>query len=398
MKIASVIAESLLKAGGYEIFTYNLLAMLAEAGHDVTLYVTDREYRKHKAFYSSLPFGVRPLMWKFMSVHKRLPALTDRWLRREQRTHGYDLWQVMGAYPEAAMVQGLSGIVPLVLRTHGDDVQAVPELGYGLRLDPEKDCAIRKAIRGIDVVIALTPGIEADLEDLGVSRERIATIPNGINCEYLGRPRDHAATRRKWEIAEDAFLLLSVGRNHPKKGFDLIPAIASGLKDAGKNFRWLVVGKDTDAIMQEVRERGLQEHVRTIPSIGSASAEPSRDQTHVPGEELVEIYAMSDLFVFPSRVETFGRVLIEAMAAGTPVLTTNALGCRDVIEMGKYGKMVGVDEVPGMVDGILELMNSPDDLAQLTSLGLERAAHHDWATIVDQYTTLYETLLTHRTT
>lgn len=393
MKIASIIAESLLKAGGYEIFTYNLLNMLSKAGHDVTLYVPDREFNKHRSFYSTRDFAVRPLMWKYMSVFKRIPAISDWWLKREQRSRQYDLWQVMGAYPEAAMVQGLAGLVPLVLRTHGDDIQAVPELNYGLRLDPVKDQAIRKAVQAMDTVITLTPGVEEDLRDLDVDTKKTATIPNGINCEYLARKRNVATCRKKWGIPDNTFLLLSVGRNHPKKGFDLIPAIASGLNDAGLDFHWLVVGKGTDAIQPELLKRGLNDRVQTIPSIGTASADSKRDQTHVPGEELVEVYAMSDLFVFPSRVETFGRVLIEAMAAGTPVVTTDALGCRDVVEMGKWGKMVSVDDVPAMIKTIQSLADSPDAIQRLTQAGLERASQHDWPTIVDQYVTLYEKIL-----
>lgn len=164
------------------------------------------------------------------------------------------------------------------------------------------------------------------------------------------------------------------------------------MKKDGIDFRWLVVGKNTDAIVPELNELGLGDFVRTVPSIGMASND-STDRKHVPGEELVEIYAMSDLFVFPSRVETFGRVLIESMAAGTPVLTTDALGCRDVVGMGKYGEMVGVDDVPAMVSGIRNLIQHPEELACLKQAGLRRAAAHDWPTIVNAYLALYKILL-----
>lgn len=217
MKIASIITESLLKPGGYEIFTYNLLTLFSEGGHDVTLYVTDREYGKHTSFYKDLPFKVRPLIWKCMSAFKRFPALVTWWLRKQQQKHRYDLWQVMGAYPEAAMVQGLTGSVPLILRTHGDDIQAIPELNYGLRLDPQKDRSIRKALRAMDSVIALTPGIEDDLRELGVPENKIATIPNGISFDYLSNYRDRNSCREKWEFRKTPSSSSVLDATTPKK-------------------------------------------------------------------------------------------------------------------------------------------------------------------------------------
>ncbi len=392
MNIASIISESLLKAGGYEIFTYNLLNALARKGHQVTLYISDREARKNGNFYKQAPFNYRPLPWKSMSVFKRCPSLLRRWFERQQRRHGYDVWQVMGAYPEGELVSNLSGKVPLVLRTHGDDIQAMPEISYGMRLDPVLDKKIRAVLGRMDRVIALTDSVTDELLGLGVPQERIKVIPNGINADHFAKERDIPSCRGGYGIKPDDFLIVTVGRNHPKKGFDLIPTVAAALVRQGMNFKWLVVGQNSEALRPQLKEKQLLDRVRTVPSITPKAENGVLDFEHMPPEELVEIYAMADLFFFPSRIETFGRVLLESMAAGTPVVTTDCLGCRDVVAHGKYGVMVPVDDTDEMIRALATLTRDRKSLQALRKAGLERARQFSWDIVADQYLVLYSSL------
>jgi glycosyltransferase involved in cell wall biosynthesis len=392
MNIASIISESLLKTGGYEVFTYNLLISLAMKGHKVTLYITESESRKNGWFYNRVPFDYRSLPWNSMSIFKRFPSIIHWWFQREQKRHRYDVWQVMGAYPEGELVSGLSGAVPLVLRTHGDDIQTVPELGYGMRMNPIIDKKIRYILGRMDRVIALTESVTGKLNELGVQDERIAIIPNGVDCAYFLRKRDIIACRKKWGVGPDEFLILTVGRNHPKKGFDLIPQVAKKLVTSGLGFKWLVVGRETEKLRPVFEANHLHDYIGTVPAIGIKADYESIQAGQFPAEELVEMFAMSDLFVLPSRIETFGRVLLESMAAGTPVLTTDCVGCRDVVGHGKFGKMVAVDDVNEMTGQILMLARNPEELKEMRKQGFERASNFDWDAVSDSYLKLYSSL------
>jgi len=298
----------------------------------------------------------------------------------------------MGAYPEGELVSNLSGKVPLVLRTHGDDIQAVPEIGYGMRLDPVLDKKIRAVLGRMDRVIALTNSVTHELLELEVPQERIKVIPNGINADHFAKKRDIPACREKFGIKPDDFLIVTVGRNHPKKGFDLIPTVAEALTEQGMEFRWLVVGKDSEGLRPQLKEKQLLDRVRTVPSITPETDGEVPDFAHMPPEELVEIYAMADLFFFPSRIETFGRVLLESMAAGTPVVTTDCLGCRDVVAHGKYGVMVPVDDTDEMIRALVTLTQDRKTIQDLRQTGLEYASQFDWNIIADQYLALYSSL------
>ncbi|MGE4291686.1 MAG: glycosyltransferase family 4 protein [Desulfovibrio sp.] len=388
MKIAGIIFESLLKTGGYEIFTYNLFKTLAQRGHAVTLYLPARELRKRRDFYAQLPFTVRPLCAQTGVLLRSVPKLLGWLMRREQRMGGFDVWQVMGAHPEATAVRGLTGIVPLCLRAHGDDVQYAPQFGYGMRKTPALDATIRNNLKMMDRVVALTPGIVDDLVELGAHRDRIRVIPNGISMRQFEKSRNRDKIRTRYGLTPQTFCILTVGRNHPKKGFDLIPSVAGALREHGKRFIWLVVGGDTEKLRPELRRRNLEDVVHPLPGI--VPPEGTGLVQDLPSDELVDLYAAADTFFFPSRLETFGRVILEAMAAGTPVITTNALGCRDVAGQGKFARMVPVDDTKAMAGALLSFMDDPELRARFSQIGREHAQRHDWQTVAQAYEAMYE--------
>lgn len=390
MNIAGIIFESLRKTGGYEIFTYNLFKTLAERGHDITVYVPPRQLRKDQSFLTKLNFKVRPLPRPTSLLLNHAPRIFHWLMRHEQIKHGYDVWQIMGSHPEATAARGLAGIVPLCLRTHGDDVQYAPQYGYGMRKHPGLDATIRANLKLMNCVVALTPGIVDVLIELGTSKDRIHVIPNGISLAQYEKPRDREAIRNSYGIMPNEFFILTVGRNHPKKGFDLIPSIASALKEQGKSFTWLVVGDDTEKLRPEVQRFGLEDMVHLLPGIL-----PPADigtQQEIPSDKLVDLYCAADAFFFPSRLETFGRVILEAMAARIPVITTNALGCRDVAGMGKYARMVPVDDVKAMTSALISFIDDNVLRDRFASAGRKHAEKHDWNAIAKAYEDAYANL------
>lgn len=390
MKIAGIIFESLLKAGGYEVFTYNLHTALAARGHDVTLYLPQAETRKHRAFYAALPFTVRPMIARTWFFLKRAPALLQWHLAREQARHGYDAWQVMGTWPEG--FAALRVPAPKVLRNYGEDIQMAPALGYGLRRDPERDRTVRRVLRSVDRVVAMTESLAALQRELGVPDKRIVHIPNGISLERFRRPVDRRAARERLGMPQDVPVILTVGRNHPKKGFDLIPGMAARLKAAGLDFRWLVLGGETDRLLPALRERGLEEMVRPMPPIKNPGQVASAPDLELPPDDLLEIYGLGDLFVLPSRLEGFSRVILEALAAGLPVVTTDAPGCGEVLRHGVQGFVSAIDDDAGMTADILRLCDDPGLRARLASEARAFAADFDWDRIATAYEAVYAEL------
>ncbi|MBC8484918.1 MAG: glycosyltransferase family 4 protein, partial [Bacteroidetes bacterium] len=318
--------------GGAQVFTYNLLNALIERGHQVDLYISSIEYRKHRSFYSKTLFNVKPLFFQTDRLATHFPIILATCLHYITRRHKYDIWQIIGAYPAGYLVSSLSGKVPLVLRTHGDDIQKDKGLKYGLRLDPRREAIIQKTLTKMDKLVALSKSITECYYELGISENKIIEIPHGIDLNQFQIDVNVLEIRKKWKLPTDKPLLLTVGRYHPKKGYNIIPKVARMLKDSGLSFFWLIIGYDTEKLLPLIMDEQVDDVVRTEREIGISNMDVMQSILKLPDDELVYLYQAADIFVFPSLLESFGRVLLEAMAAGLPIVSTDAPGCRDVIQ------------------------------------------------------------------
>ena len=108
-----------------------------------------------------------------------------------------------------------------------------------------------------------------------------------------------------------------------------------------------------------------------------------------PDRSLVSIYKSADLFVMPSIIETFGMVLIEAMAAGLPIITTNAPGCRDVVSNNYNGILVAPKNPEALAKGILRVIENPGLKDSLIKNGKNSIIKYDWGNITQEYEHLY---------
>lgn len=395
MNIAGIIFESLAKPGGYEIFTYNLHAALAARGHQVTLYLPGRELRRRRELYARLPFAVRPLVPATHFWLKRCPAVLRAHLGLMQRLRGHDVWQVMGAWPEGLASEGVAGLAPRVMRAYGDDVQLAPEYAYGVRRDPARDADVRRIVSGMEACVAMTASLATLLTELGAAPERVRRIPNGIDAARFAAPAGparRAEVRARLDAPEGLPLVLTVGRHHPKKGFDRIPGLAARLRDAGADFRWVVVGGGTEALLPAIQAAGVAHLVRPHPAVSlGGDFDPTRLQLPVDG--LLDLYLAADIFALPSRLEGFSRVILEALAAGLPVATTDAPGCGETFEPGVQGLVSPVDDDPAMAADLLALLGDAPRRRGMGEAARRYAAAFDWTEIAARYEALYEELV-----
>jgi glycosyltransferase involved in cell wall biosynthesis len=205
---------------------------------------------------------------------------------------------------------------------------------------------------------------------------------------------DVSALRQRLGLPTDKFILLTTGRNHPKKGYALIPVVAEQLARTRQDFLWLVVGKGTEPIDAAAAERGVGSFVRAIPSLGTmAASNGNQDRYRLPSDKLIEMYQAADIFVFPSLIESFGVVLVEAMAAGLPIVTTDAPGCRDLVHSGETGLVSPTNDAPQMARHILNLLDDPQLRTRLKTHASEASRQYDWPNVARRYVSTYRELL-----
>jgi glycosyltransferase involved in cell wall biosynthesis len=174
-----------------------------------------------------------------------------------------------------------------------------------------------------DAVIAPSESVADEMRGEGVNA-LIRVIPTGVDSEEFGTG-DGAAARERFEIPREAFLFGHVGRLAPEKNLEFL-ARALALAMDGLTDAWcLVVGSGESA--------GVMESVLRDGGVGDRAVFAGALQ----GQDLVDAYHAFDAFAFASKSETQGMVLVEAMAAGCPVVALDAAGAREVVSDHRNG-------------------------------------------------------------
>lgn len=248
-----------------------------------------------------------------------------------------------------------ASVIAAICRKHkissmSEVVVTLPENSLKNRMKPNR--YLRGwGLRRVDRLLALSDGVAKSVKEAGISRP-VVVIPNGIDLETF-KPStnlDKAEVRRRLKIPEDGKLILMVGEIGLRKGYDLGIRLLKVLLHE-HNAHLLAVGPWDEKGMEAVRcslnedERAIMESDRVI-FVGQV--ENVRDYFHA-----------SDVFLFPSRKEGFGTVLIEAMAARIPVVCSLLEGItNNIIEDGMTGFIAKKEDVAEYRDLVEKALNA----------------------------------------
>jgi phosphatidylinositol alpha-mannosyltransferase len=206
-------------------------------------------------------------------------------------------------------------------------------------------------------------------------------IPNGVDLD-----RFHPGVAPFEEWRDDSHLnLLFVGRLDPRKGVPLLlQAMPEVVRQTNGRARLLIVG---DSYLRPGYEASVPQAMRShVRFLG-----------HVPGRDLPRWYATGDVFVSPaSGNESFGIVLIEAMAAGRPVVASDIPGYRSVVIPEVNGVMFKSGDRDALASALVRLVRDADLRAQLSARGRTHAMDFAWPCVTDQIEAVYREVLSRR--
>jgi len=204
---------------------------------------------------------------------------------------------------------------------------------------------MRWSYKNADAIVAVSAGVAADLADyIDVEREAIHVIYNPVIDRELIRlsfePVDHP-----WLCDPDIPVVLAAGRLTEQKDFgNLLDAFRIVLD--GMDARLIILGEGElrDALERKICTLGIQAKV-SLPGFK---------------ENPYALMRRSNLFVLSSQREGFGNVLVEALACGTQVVSTDCQsGPAEILQDGKYGKLVKVGDPVGLASMITKSLRSP---------------------------------------
>lgn len=260
----------------------------------------------------------------------------------------YDVVHAHWVVPNAALITDIVRAhgVGFVVSLHGSDVFLAERLGVARAF---AGAALRRA--------GAVTACSADLAErglaLGASPERTRTVPYGVDVSAFSPETPTRGIRERLDVARDAFLVLALGRLVEKKGFATLIEAAARTGDV----RVVIAGEGDLRGELERRARAAGAQVTLAGSL--------------PRDAMAAALAAADVVAVPSVVDQAGNVdglpnsLLEALAAGRPVVASRLAGIPDVIEDGVNGLLVPERDASALAEALGRLRHEPETCARL---------------------------------
>lgn len=218
-----------------------------------------------------------------------------------------------------------------------------------------------------------------------ISLEKFTVIYNGIDLSRFGSEKDGSLFRQEFRIKPEEIVVGSVGHLAKQKGQRYLVDAASIIQAQRRDVKFVVVGGDASDPNESVK----QELCRQVKDLGL------EDIVLFTGhrQDIPEIMASFDVFVFPSLWEGFGLAVAEAMAAGKPVVASRIPAVAEVVKDGETGILVPPADSAALAEAIMELAQSPEKAKAMGRAGRMRVQElFSCQRMASEYEELYESL------
>jgi phosphatidylinositol alpha-mannosyltransferase len=362
VRIAVVCPYAWEAAGGVQVHVRNLAMRLRDREHDVAVlsagWAAPRE--------PWVRIVGRPVRVPYRGTVAPIAPLAYRRTRDVLASFDPDLVHVHEPLaPSVSMYATLTSPSPVVATVHAylDRSRAMEraapvlrrvwaDVAVGVAVSEAAARFLRRALGGVDLEI----------------------VPNGVDVAAWSQPArvadDLPAGRR----------IVWAHRLDPQKGFPVAVAAFAKVVDAVPEAVLIVAGEGADREALDLLTPSVRERVHLLGTVRN--------------DELPAIHAAGDAFVAAAvGQESFGVVLLEAMAAGLPVVATDIPGFREVVTQGLHGLLVPPRDPEALAAGLVRVLTEPGLPERLGEAGREHAREYDWAIVVERLEELYERAL-----
>ena len=368
MKIALVSPYDLAVPGGVNSHITHLAENFEEMGHDVRLIAPSSDVRHlpHNAIAIGHPRQI-PAGGSIarMSMSPRLARPVKRLLQEE----AFDVVHVHEPLVSFMPVQFLRFSTAVNVGTF----HAARESGARLYVYTRR--LLKDAFHGLDGKIAVSQAAAKLIQPHFPGYYNI--IPNGVDVEHFSAPAELLP-----ELNDGMLNILFLGRLEKRKGLSYLLRAFVQVKAAIPNARLVVVGSADERQRRAYQRWVAESNVRDVIFAG-----------FVPFEDLSRYHHSCHVFCAPNTGnESQGIVLLEAMAAGLPVVASNIDGFAQVITHGVEGLLVRPRDSEALASALMEVGRDADMRAAMAATGSERAKHYSWERISQRVLSYYERL------
>lgn len=343
MKILQVIPHFSFDYGGPDRVVFDISKNLSDRGHEVVIYTTDVEEKKRNTD--------NRIVFKDENIDLHYFNTLNNWVAHNLKLHissnmkkaikkninNFDIIHLHGfrSIPNFYVSkQSHKFNVPYVIQAHGASSKIIGKQSIFRTLSKEIfDLFItKKILDNACQYIALNELERKQYIMNNIEEQKVTTLPNGVYFEDFDNYKEHNYLNEKFNIGDDYKIILYLGRIHINKGLGLLVDSFEKLSHEFNKIILLIVGPDD----------GYLENLKKI--INSKKLENQIIFTGpLYGDNKLEVLKRADVFVLPSRYETFPVTVLEAGASGTPVVLSQKCGISDIVDK-KFGFSVDLDE------------------------------------------------------
>ena len=235
------------------------------------------------------------------------------------------------------------------------------------------------AARRSNCILTVSEASKRDILHLfNVAPETIVVVYNAIDSHFSVTPSEEAVARVRERYQLDHPFVLYVGNIKPHKNLvRLIEAFDELRRGELEDLKLLIIGDQISklpALRRAVHRHKLHKHVRFLG--------------YLADDQLAILYRLASVFAFPSLYEGFGLPPLEAMASGTPVVTSNVSSLPEVV--GGAAVLVDPYDVDAIVDGLRRVLTNPTLAAEMRQKGIARAREFSWERSVAKTWAVYQ--------
>lgn len=360
MNVAFISGVFFPKAGGAQVQVHNIANKLSKLGIKVKLFIYNKTNIKNNNYnivvLNKFVFNLVYFFKYFFDLN--LSFLLTPYVTKLINKHKIDIWHFNFInFKSLILINVLKNLDKKVVVTfHGIDLQIDRKINYGYRLNKKYDIFLKNTLKRIDLFTYLSKTIQKDLMELGIQEDKMVYFPNSVNIKKFNEYILPDSKDKK------VLNFITVARfAEKKKGFDLVQDICTSLIKNNINFKWKIIGENTNLLLQNNFFKNNKHLFDIISNIENL------DEEFFPHSDLIKHYKSADLYINLSRIESFGVTYIESLASKVPIISFRSKGSNEIVKDKINGILVEKDDIPNFVSQICQMNKNKNIIENIKS-------------------------------